>query len=868
MNSLLNYEDIIKKFKLFWQYPVITEKTFYLQNKYNPNYIGIPWATIIDKRYNMIIIFNLLKPYLNNRVNSITCCQHISFRKLIPLFKEFGVTTLYTPHKILGEDVINGINILPCPLYAVNIEDESRNKEFKNVDYLTCEREFLYSFAGAYDKRWYLTNIRQAIFDMKAHKDAYIRNTGAWHFDNVVYSKINQNADGIIKDNKQMDDNRLNYNKLLLKSRFSLCPSGSGPNSIRLWESLAVGAIPVVLADTLELPSHDLWDDTIIRIKEDKLYTLNKILSTISPEKEKRMRENCIKLYDYFKNNFNNQKTKIVHYCCGSYFTGHIGGVARYEYQISKVFPTRVFYIGPQKKNDMLEYLKNNPDALVITDNHLACDIPNEYKVILVHHGVAQTHAEREPTWNEYWKNHCCSGQKKMLYYRNPLNTYVVSISQFCTDEFMKYYNDDYNKFGRESILHCSELDENKKKYNFNKKPIVLGNWVNENKGSKVVNVLKRYKDYNFRILNVRPNGSLTGEDLYDFNVRKQKIYLESDIFLQISLCEGNSFAGLDALLCGLPVVASNVGLFYKDVPDDCFVKLDWERNSDLKYVKEKLDYAWKNREEIGRKGREWYLKNCVYKLWKKKMNLLIENFDLKTSKVRDGIEKNEFNIILIPYRDREQHLKYFLENSVHLLKKKINNLKVVVVEQSEKNLFNRGKLLNIGYDLYKQEKCVYFTHDVDINPYEKTIKEIYNKKINDEIMGIYTSSCNTLGGIIKFRGETFKKINGFPNNIWGWGTEDKALQNRAELKNVKIMKNILNNDPNRDKYFKIFNDVNDRNTTNESKNWFKYYRQYPTLSTEIKERMLQNDGLSTLEYKILKKEKLMDGVEKIVVDI
>ena len=105
---------------------------------------------------------------------------------------------------------------------------------------------------------------------MKAHKDAYIRNTGAWHFDNVVYSKINQNADGIIKNNKQMDDNRLNYNKLLLKSRFSLCPSGSGPNSIRLWESLGIGAIPVVLVDTLELPSHDLWDEAL-------LYELRKI---------------------------------------------------------------------------------------------------------------------------------------------------------------------------------------------------------------------------------------------------------------------------------------------------------------------------------------------------------------------------------------------------------------------------------------------------------------------------------------------------------------------------------------------------------------------------------------------------------------
>jgi hypothetical protein len=51
---------------------------------------------------------------------------------------------------------------------------------------------------------------------------------------------------------------------LLLDSRFTLCPSGSGPNYIRLWESLACGCIPVLLADTLDLPNHKLWDESIV----------------------------------------------------------------------------------------------------------------------------------------------------------------------------------------------------------------------------------------------------------------------------------------------------------------------------------------------------------------------------------------------------------------------------------------------------------------------------------------------------------------------------------------------------------------------------------------------------------------------------
>jgi len=225
-------------------------------------------------------------------------------------------------------------------------------------------------------------------------------------------------------------------------------------------------------------------------------------------------------------------------------------------------------------------------------------------------------------------------------------------------------------------------------------------------------------------------------------------------------------------------------------------------------------------------------------------------------------------NIIIIPYRNREYHLKYFLNNTVPLLKKHLKELKVVIIEQTNDKLFNRGKLLNIGYKLYSSIGKYYFTHDVDINPMEETIKKYYTKEIENEIMGIYTSQHNTLGGIIKFTNDNFDAINGFPNTIWGWGSEDKALQNRVEYKKIKIKKNILNNDPNKDKYFKIFNDINDRVTTNLSDTIQKYYNNYLHLSNMEKERMMRADGLSSLRYKILKKDRLMKGVEKIVVEI
>ena len=52
-NNMFNTEEILNKHKLFWQYPAITEKTFYNQNKFNDNFLGFPWATMIDKKYNI-----------------------------------------------------------------------------------------------------------------------------------------------------------------------------------------------------------------------------------------------------------------------------------------------------------------------------------------------------------------------------------------------------------------------------------------------------------------------------------------------------------------------------------------------------------------------------------------------------------------------------------------------------------------------------------------------------------------------------------------------------------------------------------------------------------------------------------------------
>ena len=104
-------------------------------------------------------------------------------------------------------------------------------------------------------------------------------------------------------------------------------------------------------------------------------------------------------------------------------------------------------------------------------------------------------------------------------------------------------------------------------------------------------------------------------------------------------------------------------------------------------------------------------------------------------------------NIIVIPYRNREKHLDYFVKNTVPLIQTHLPNSKVVVVEQNEGKLFNRGAILNVAFKEYENKTNYFITHDVDLNPTKKCITTYYIKEVNDsDVLGIYTSRCNTLG--------------------------------------------------------------------------------------------------------------------------
>lgn len=320
-------------------------------------------------------------------------------------------------------------------------------------------------------------------------------------------------------------------------------------------------------------------------------------------------------------------KYTIISYCNNTYPS--YGGVARYDTQLKIIFPDRIFFKGPQEKDKLLKFLESAIQPIVITDNHLACDVPLHIPTLLVHHGCAMTTAERNPTWDKYWKDLCCNGQNKMLSYRDPKNTWIISTAKSCTYDFTRYYSNLYTRFKIIDILHTSELNESISKEKFNNKPIILGNWNHIKKGKHLFPKLSDLlPEFEFKHLSVKPENN---ETLESFNLRKQKQYLECDMYLMISNSEAGPYTSIDAMNCGLVNISTNVGIFEFDVPEEAFIKLDFTKcygnNIDYEYIKNKIIFAWKNKEQLSKNARNWYLKNTKFGDWKIKMQDLVENF-------------------------------------------------------------------------------------------------------------------------------------------------------------------------------------------------------------------------------------------------
>lgn len=242
------------------------------------NYVAVPWTQILNchwldfpGRKSREYYFVTLRNQTITQENNFTVCQHDSYMQLIDLFKYLKITTVFTPlHD--RRNVVDGINFIPIA-FTNSFEFEEREKDIP------------FSFVGASTTHPIRELMRRRIVG-----------------DNIIYRNA-YHVGGDIFEVKQKEE--AEYKSILERSKFSLCPRGSSPSSVRFWESLAAQAIPILISDEWVLPDWD-WENTIVKIPEASIQnsdysTILEMVESISNDRYMELKTNCAKAYETFK---------------------------------------------------------------------------------------------------------------------------------------------------------------------------------------------------------------------------------------------------------------------------------------------------------------------------------------------------------------------------------------------------------------------------------------------------------------------------------------------------------------------------------------------------------------------------------------
>ena len=77
----------------------------------------------------------------------------------------------------------------------------------------------------------------------------------------------------------------MNYVREILESYFVLCPRGFSPSTYRMYEVMALGRCPVVIADEWISPKINAkWENALVFIKEKQVADIDNILRSLGPQ--------------------------------------------------------------------------------------------------------------------------------------------------------------------------------------------------------------------------------------------------------------------------------------------------------------------------------------------------------------------------------------------------------------------------------------------------------------------------------------------------------------------------------------------------------------------------------------------------------
>ncbi len=242
------------------------------------NYLAVPWRRFKSDAHYAALARSLAG---NNFSRSCTVCFYFQSHhalKTVEVAKIANVECIFTPCAVNGIEEINGVRIKPFPYYAVVGTPPAEHKDI------------FYSFIGCQTHV-----VRDKIFRMKHPSNTVIKKRpGGWALPASIRTYWDEEYVSM------RSEWAAEYRNVLSRSRFSLCPRGNEPGSIRFYESLQAGAIPILLADTWRLPEGPDWNSCIIRVPERNVERIPEILAAVTPQQEEKMRAACLKAYEMF----------------------------------------------------------------------------------------------------------------------------------------------------------------------------------------------------------------------------------------------------------------------------------------------------------------------------------------------------------------------------------------------------------------------------------------------------------------------------------------------------------------------------------------------------------------------------------------
>ena len=128
--------------------------------------------------------------------------------------------------------------------------------------------DLLFSFQGRRLPGW---RVRDAVLALR-HARGVVEDRSGYNF----FGDANRPA-------PIMEAARRDYARTLARSKFVLCPRGSGPSSFRLFEALRAGRVPVILSDEWVEPAGPNWTACSLRVPERRAAELPVLLEAAEP---------------------------------------------------------------------------------------------------------------------------------------------------------------------------------------------------------------------------------------------------------------------------------------------------------------------------------------------------------------------------------------------------------------------------------------------------------------------------------------------------------------------------------------------------------------------------------------------------------